>query len=110
MNPIFQNRAKAGQMLASKLQNYLHHDDVIILALPRGGVPVAFEVALALHLPLEVFIVRKLGVPGHEELAMGAIASGNIRVLNQEVIDQLGISSHVIDHVTAREKQELIRR
>lgn len=97
-------------MLATHLRRYAGHDDVIVLALPRGGVPVGAAVADALGVPLDVFLVRKLGVPGHEELAMGAIASGGVRVLNRDVIDDLGISDRVIETVTARETRELERR
>ena len=86
----FRNRTEAGRVLAQELMAYANRDDVIVLALPRGGVPVAFEVARALHAPLDVFVVRKLGVPGHKELAMGAIASGGIRVLNEAVVRALG--------------------
>ena len=92
------------------LQKYKDRDDVLILALPRGGVPVGYEVATALNAPLDVFIVRKLGVPGHEELAMGAIASGDIRALNNSVIQQLRIPQSAIDQVAAREGEELRRR
>src|ERR671931_1586396 len=103
----FRNRAQAGQLLARALQKYKHRDDVLILALPRGGVPVGYEVATALNAPLDVFIVRKLGVPGHEELAMGAIASGGIRALNHSVIEQLRIPQSAIDAVATREGEEL---
>ena len=89
---------------------YANRDDVLVLALPRGGVPVAFEVAHALRAPLDVFIVRKLGVPGHDELAMGAIATGGVRVLNEDVVGALGLSAKVIDAVAAREERELERR
>jgi predicted phosphoribosyltransferase len=90
--------------------SYANRPDVLVLALPRGGVPVGFEVASALHVPLDVIVVRKLGVPGHEELAMGAIATGGVRVLNTEIIEQLGISEEVIDQVTGYEQQEMERR
>src|ERR1700758_3271933 len=106
----FSDRYQAGQTLASRLTSYAKKPDVIVLALPRGGVPVAFEVAKSLRAPLDVFIVRKLGVPGHEELALGAIASGGIRVLNDVVIRSTSISDEVIDRVTARERIELERR
>jgi predicted phosphoribosyltransferase len=96
--------------LAEELADYADRTDVIVLGLPRGGVPVAFEVAQHLHAPLDVFLVRKLGVPGHEELAMGAIASGGTRVLNREVVDALNIPPRVIDAVAQREQQELERR
>ncbi len=106
----FQNRREAGRALAGKLAGYAHRDDVLVLALPRGGVPVGYEVARALRAPLEVFVVRKLGVPGQEELAMGAIASGGVRVLNEEIVRPLRISERMIDQVAARELKELERR
>jgi predicted phosphoribosyltransferase len=106
---IFRNRRDAGRYLASKLIAYADRP-VIVLALPRGGVPVAFEVAQALHAPLDVFLVRKLGVPGHEELAMGAIASWGTRVLNDDAVRALRIPSHVIEMVATRERRELDRR
>jgi predicted phosphoribosyltransferase len=106
----FRDRRDAGRLLASKLTRYANRPDVLVLALPRGGVPVAYEVAQALGAPLDVFLVRKLGVPGHEELAMGAVATGGVRVLNHQVVAGLGISDEVIDAVTAREQQELARR
>jgi putative phosphoribosyl transferase len=106
----FRNRIEAGQALAKKLMGYAHRKDVLVLALPRGGVPVAFEVAAALQAPLDVFIVRKLGVPGHEELAMGAIASGGVRVLNHEIRNYLRIREAEIEAIGAREKKELERR
>src|SRR5687767_7593855 len=94
----FQDRAEAGRRLAGRLsEEYANRPDVIVLALPRGGVPVAYEVARALGAPLDVFLVRKLGVPGHEELAMGAIASGGVRVLNDDVVRMLQVPPHVID-------------
>lgn len=108
--PLFQDRADAGRQLAEKLTAYCARRDVVILGLPRGGVPVAYEVAQVLNAPLDVFLVRKLGLPGHEELAMGAIASGGVRVLNKEVIDGLRIPDDVIDAVAEREQQELERR
>src|SRR5947199_8501654 len=107
---LYHNRIDAGRKLASKLLHYRDDTEAIVLALPRGGVPVGFEIARALHVPLDVFLVRKLGVPGQEELAMGAIASGGVRVLNQEVISSLGIPAAVIDEVTGAEEQELQRR
>ena len=107
---IYRDRIDAGQRLATRLTNYADRDDVLVLALPRGGVPVAYEVAKALHVPLDIFLVRKLGVPGHEELAMGAIASGGVRVLNDEVVNYLGIPGDVIDGVAAEELRELERR
>src|SRR4030088_3005527 len=97
-------------MLAKELASYIHRSDVLVLALPRGGVPVAYEVARALNLPLDVFIVRKLGVPGQEELAMGAIASGGVRVLNHAVISALGLNQAALDEVIRKEEQELRRR
>jgi putative phosphoribosyl transferase len=106
----FQDRQAGGHALAGRLQHYAGRPDVIVLALPRGGVPVGFAVAEALGVPLDVFVVRKLGVPGHEELAMGAIASGGVRVLNHDVVDALGIGEATIDHVAAREERELERR
>src|SRR5437867_9810651 len=106
----FANRAEAGQLLAEKLLAYAGRDDVIVLGLPRGGLPVAFEVARRLHVPLDVFIVRKLGVPGFEELAVGAIASGGVRVLNEDVARALPNADEVIESVTARETVELERR
>ena len=107
---LFADRRDAGRILAGLLAKYANRDDVLVLALPRGGVPVAFEVAHALRAPLDVFIVRKLGVPGHDELAMGAIATGGVRVLNEDVVGALGLSDKVIDAVAAREEKELERR
>src|SRR5215813_6107838 len=106
----FKNRSDAGRQLAERLTHYVGRDDVIVLALPRGGVPVGYEVAEALGAPLDVFLVRKLGVPGHEELAMGAIASGGIRVLNEQVVRMLRPSEAEIARVEAAERQELERR
>jgi predicted phosphoribosyltransferase len=106
----FRDRADAGQHLAAKLGRFAGRDDLIILALPRGGVPVAYEVARALHAPLDVFLVRKLGVPGYEELAMGAVATGGVRVLNDDVVRGLHIPEYVIDAVATWEQQELARR
>lgn len=106
----FKDRTEAGRLLATKLMAYANRPDVLVLGLPRGGVPVAYEVAKALHVPLDICLVRKLGVPGHKELAMGAIASGGIRVLNQDVIDWVGISNSEIDRVAAQEQHELERR
>lgn len=106
----FRNRRHAGRVLASRLTEYAGRDDVIVLGLPRGGVPVAVEVAHGLGAPLDVFVVRKLGVPGHEELAMGAIASGGIRVLNDEVIGRGRIPDAVVERVSAAEQEELARR
>lgn len=106
----FRDRTEAGQVLATKLTDYAGRPGVLVLALPRGGVPVAFEVATALGAELDVFLVRKLGVPGQEELALGAVATGGVRVLNQEIVTTLGIPPHVIDAVAQREVQELARR
>jgi len=106
----FRNRAEAGHLLAQKLIAYAYRPDVLVLGLPRGGVPVAFEVAKALQVRLDIWLVRKLGVPTQKELAMGAIATGGVRVLNQEVVNWLGISDEVIDKVAAQEQQELERR
>ena len=110
MNTIFTNRTEAGQELAQYLGKYANRKDVIVLGVPRGGVPVAYEVATALEAPLDVFVLRKLGVPGHEELAFGAIGSGGVRVLNPDVVGALGISNLDIERVTAAERQELQRR
>src|SRR5881397_3958934 len=107
---LFQDRTDAGRQLAAKLAAYAGRPDVLVLALPRGGVPIAYEVAGALEAPLDVFLVRKLGVPGQEELAMGAIASGGVRVLNEALVKYLGIPSTIIDRVTARERLEIRRR
>jgi len=107
---FFADRREAGRTLARKLARYANRPDGLVLALPRGGVPVAYEVAEALNAPLDLFLVRKLGVPGHEELAMGAIATGGVRVLNEEVVYGLRIPAGVIDHVAAKEQRELERR
>ncbi len=106
----FVNRAQAGTELGERLAAYSGRDDVVVLALPRGGVPVGREVARALGVPLDVFVVRKLGLPGQEELAMGALASGGTRVLNEELVHQLGLRAATIDRVVAREAIELERR
>jgi predicted phosphoribosyltransferase len=106
----FQNRRQAGRLLAAKLARYANRPDVIVLALPRGGVPVGYEVARALNAALDAFLVRKLGAPGQEEFAMGAIASGGVRVLNEQAVSTLRIPDSVIESVAAREKQELSRR
>ena len=106
----FHNRSDAGRQLALKLNAFASRHDVVVLALPRGGVPVAYEVARALKAPLDVFLVRKLGVPGHPELAMGAIASGGVRVLSEDIIDQLGIPRSAVEQVAVRERLELERR
>src|SRR5213075_2134533 len=110
MERAFSNRAEAGRQLAEKLDKYAGRKDVIVLGLPRGGVPVAYEVAKRLRAPLDVFIVRKLGVPGFEELAAGAIASGGVRVLNEDVIRSIPHADEAIEAVTARETTELQRR
>lgn len=107
---MFYNRTEAGKLLATKLQPYADRPDVLALALPRGGVPVAFEVSRALNAPLDVFVVRKLGMPGHEELAMGAIATGGGKVVNRDVVQTFRIPNHVIDAVAVREGEELARR
>jgi predicted phosphoribosyltransferase len=107
---IYRDRSEAGKHLAARLAKYANRDDVLVLALPRGGVPVGFEVAKALHAPLDIFVVRKLGVPGHEELAMGAISTGGVRVLNDDVVDYLQIPGDVIDAIAAIELRELERR
>ena len=107
---LFRDRREAGRVLAEKLAAYANRPDVLVLALPRGGVPVAYEVARALGAPLDVFVVRKLGVPGYEELAMGAVATGGVRVLNDQLVERLGIPEHIIDAVAARERRELARR
>jgi putative phosphoribosyl transferase len=109
-NRRFNDRADAGKILASELKHYANRRDVVVLALPRGGVPVGYEVARELQAPLDVFLVRKIGVPGHEELAMGAVSTGGVRVLNEDVVASLGIPDHVIDAVADRELQELTRR
>ena len=108
--PRFRDRSEAGRLLAAKLADYADRPDVVVLALPRGGVPVAYEVARALGAPLDVFLVRKLGIPGHEELAMGAVATGGVRVLNEQVVRALRIPDYVIDAVAAKEEHELARR
>jgi putative phosphoribosyl transferase len=106
----YRDRTEAGRYLAKKLADYAGRPDVLVLALPRGGVPVAYEVARALGAPLDVFLVRKLGVPGHEELAMGAIASGGLVLLNEEIVRALGIGSSLINEVISTERTELERR
>lgn len=110
MPRAFQDRYEAGRHLAQKLEAYTGRDNVIVLGLPRGGVPVAYEIARHLRVPLDVFIVRKIGVPGFEELAIGAIASGGVRVLNQEVVRFLANAEQIIDEATARERLEVERR
>jgi putative phosphoribosyl transferase len=106
----FHDRTEAGRFLSRELRRYAGRKDVLVLALPRGGVPVGFQVATELRVPLDVFLVRKLGVPGHEELAMGAIASGGVRVLNDDVIRRNAIPDEVIERVSTREQIELKRR
>jgi putative phosphoribosyl transferase len=110
MTRRFRDRAEAGRLLAQKLRGYAHQPDVLVLALPRGGVPVAFEVARALGAPIDVFVVRKLGTPGQRELAMGAIATGGVRVLNEDVIRLMRIPEQAIDIVSAEEQREMERR
>ena len=110
MERAFANRAEAGRLLAEKLEKYVNRNDVVVLGLPRGGVPVSYEVAKRLHAPRDVFIVRKLGVPGFEELAAGAIASGGVRVLNEAVVRAIPFAGEAIEAVTARETAELQRR
>jgi predicted phosphoribosyltransferase len=107
---LFESRRDAGRVLASTLRHHAGATDATVLGLPRGGVPVAYEVASQLGLPLDIFVVRKLGVPGHEELAMGAMASGGIRVLNDDVVQGLGIPADVIEAVVSKEARELRRR
>jgi putative phosphoribosyl transferase len=107
---VFRDRSEAGRVLAEQLAAYADRPDAIVLALPRGGVPVGYEVAEALHAPLDVFLVRKLGAPGHEELAMGAVATGGVRVLNEQVVRALHIPDQVIDAVARWELEELARR
>ena len=106
----FQSRSEAGQVLAGKLAGYRNREDVLVLALPRGGVPVGFEIARALSADLDIFLVRKLGLPGQEELAVGAIASGGVRVLNHGILGTLDLSPAVLESVAKRELRELERR
>lgn len=108
MGPIFQDRSDAGKFLAKKLLHHAHDPSLLVLGLPRGGVPVAFQVALELNAPLDVFVVRKLGVPGYEELAMGAVASGGVRVLNEEIVQRMNIPQSAVEAVAREEEQELI--
>jgi predicted phosphoribosyltransferase len=107
--PLFRDRREAGRLLAQRLAAWTDHPDLLVLALPRGGVPIAYEVARALHAPLDILLVRKLGVPGHAELAMGAIAEGGVRVLNHVVIRELDISQDIIDFI-AREEQRVLEQ
>ncbi len=109
MGPIFQDRSDAGKFLAQKLTHHTSDPSLLVLALPRGGVPVGFQVASKLGAPLDVFVVRKLGVPGYEDLAMGAITSGGMRVLNEELIQRLSIPLSAIEATTREEQQELAR-
>lgn len=110
MKPLLPNRTEAGRLLAARLEAYANRSDVIVLGLPRGGVPVAFEIAKVLHAPLDICLVRKLGVPERKELAMGAIASGHVMVINHDVVDWLQISPETINQVVVDEQQELERR
>lgn len=110
MRDLFRDREHAGQLLADALTKYAERPDVVVLGLARGGLPVAYEVATKLRVALDVFVVRKLGVPGQEELAMGAIATGGVRVLNREVIDALGLDDETINEAAAEQGRELARR
>ncbi|HEY3257780.1 MAG TPA: phosphoribosyltransferase [Gemmatimonadaceae bacterium] len=110
MNPRFRDRFEAGRTLAGRLGKYAGRDDVIVFGLPRGGVPVAFEVAHGIGAPLDVFIVRKIGVPWHEELAMGAIASGGVRLIDENLVRQLGLTADDVEQVVEQEQRELERR
>jgi predicted phosphoribosyltransferase len=110
MTTHFLDRYDAGRRLAATLSRYADQPNLLILALPRGGVPVAYEVARALHAPLDVFLVRKLGFPGHEELAMGAIATGGVRILDRQLIQMYGVPAELIERVTAAERHEMERR
>jgi putative phosphoribosyl transferase len=107
---LFKDRTAAGEVLASKLTDYVNCPDVLVLALPRGGVPVAFEIAQALNAPLDVVVVRKLGLPDNPELAMGALASGGVRIINQQIVNEINIPDEVIARVAAQEQRELERR
>src|SRR3954465_15146579 len=107
---LFQDRFEAGRLLASKLKDYANRLDVVVLALPRGGVPVGYAVAKALNVPLDVMVVRKLGIPGHEEFAMGAIASGGEYVLNRDLLEKIGMPGQMIEATARRELAELERR
>ena len=110
MTRRYRNRTDAGRRLAAQLEKYADRPDVLVLALPRGGVPVAFEVAEALHAPLDVFVVRKLGLPAHPELAIGAIASGGVRIVDQSALRRFGVTDEQLAAVAAGEEQELERR
>ena len=107
---IFQDRNDAGKLLARKLEQYAGKSDVLVLAIPRGGVPVAFQVAATLGAPMDVFVVRKLGVPSQPELAFGAIASGGIRILDEQIVDSMGVSEPEIEQIAAEQRAELNRR
>lgn len=107
---LYRDRAHAGRVTASKLVRYAGKDDVVVLALPRGGVPVAYEIARALKAPLDVYVIRKLGVPGHEELAMGAIATGGVRIINDALVRRVGLDAERLAEVEAHERLELARR
>lgn len=106
----FLNRSEAGRQLAAELTRYAGRGEVLVLGLPRGGVPVAFEIAVALDAPLDVFVVRKLGLPGHEEFGIGAIASGGVRVVDESVLRAYGVDADTLDRITERERRELERR
>src|SRR5512146_2406269 len=110
MSVLFRDRREAGRRLATQLRHYAGDHDVVVLALPRGGVPVGYEIARALGVPLDVMVVRKLGVPGQPELAMGAIASGGIRVIDRRIVDSIGIPDRVLEAASQRERAELERR
>jgi putative phosphoribosyl transferase len=110
MTERFPNRSEAGRRLATDLASYAGRSDILVLGLPRGGVPVAYEIAVALDAPLDVFIVRKLGLPGHEEFGIGAIASGGVRVVDEGVLRSYGVDGEMLDRITERERRELERR
>jgi putative phosphoribosyl transferase len=110
MRTTFRDRTEAGQLLADRLLHYQRHPETVVLALPRGGVPVGFEIAMKLNLPLDVFVVRKLGVPGQRELAMGAIASGGVRILNEDVLRAMPFAAATVAEITAQESREVERR
>ncbi len=110
MSVLFSDRREAGRRLAARMRRLVGTPNLIVLALPRGGVPVGYEVASALQAPLDVFVVRKIGVPGHEELAMGAVASGGGRVVNEDIVRQLGVTRQVFDAITEEEEREVLRR
>jgi predicted phosphoribosyltransferase len=110
MHALFRNRAEAGRILAQRLKAVAANDDVIVLALPRGGMPIGYEVAQVLAADLDVFLVRKLGAPGHDEVALGALAGGGVRVLNEPLIQELGLSKGAVNDITAREQREIQHR